>query len=55
MLSRKGQTANWSDPVGARGSDVLTQFLVESTVMSVFGGLLEVGLGPGAAKLRSSS
>ena len=31
--------------LGARGSDVLTQFLVESVVMSVVGGLLGVGLG----------
>jgi putative ABC transport system permease protein len=39
--------------IGARGSDVLTQFLVESTVMSVFGGLLGVGLGAGAATILS--
>jgi putative ABC transport system permease protein len=39
--------------IGARGSDVLTQFLVESTVMSVFGSLLGVGLRRGAAKLLS--
>ncbi len=31
--------------LGARGSDVLTQFLVESIVMSVLGGLMGVGLG----------
>jgi len=39
--------------IGARGSDVLTQFLVESTVMSIFGGLLGVAVGAGAAKLVS--
>jgi putative ABC transport system permease protein len=39
--------------IGARGSDVLTQFLVESTVMSVFGGLLGLAVGAGAAKLVS--
>jgi putative ABC transport system permease protein len=39
--------------IGARGSDVLTQFLVESTVMSLFGGLLGVALGAGAAKVLS--
>ena len=39
--------------IGARGSDVLTQFLVESIVMSVFGGLLGVAAGAGAAKLVS--
>ncbi len=31
--------------MGARGSDVLTQFLVESVVMSVLGGLIGLGLG----------
>jgi putative ABC transport system permease protein len=31
--------------VGARGSDVLTQFLVESVVLSVFGGLIGIVLG----------
>jgi putative ABC transport system permease protein len=39
--------------IGARGSDVLTQFLVESTVMSVFGGLVGLALGAGAARLVS--
>jgi putative ABC transport system permease protein len=39
--------------IGARGSDVLTQFLVESTVMSLFGGLLGVALGFLSAKLLS--
>jgi putative ABC transport system permease protein len=37
--------------IGARGSDVLTQFLVESVVMSAIGGLLGVGLGFGGARL----
>ena len=31
--------------VGARGSDVLTQFLVEAIVMSVVGGVIGVGVG----------
>ena len=35
--------------IGARGSDVLTQFLVESIVMSMIGGLIGVGLGFGSA------
>jgi putative ABC transport system permease protein len=39
--------------IGARGSDVLVQFLVESVVMSLFGGVLGVGLGFGAATLLS--
>ncbi len=31
--------------IGARGRDVLTQFLIESIVMSIFGGAIGVGLG----------
>jgi len=39
--------------IGARGSDVLTQFLVESVVMSVIGGALGLAAGVvGAAVLR---
>jgi putative ABC transport system permease protein len=39
--------------IGARGSDVLTQFLVESIVMSVIGGALGLGAGiAGAAVLH---
>ena len=37
--------------VGARGSDVLTQFLVESVVMSVLGGLVGLAVGVGGAAL----
>jgi putative ABC transport system permease protein len=37
--------------VGARGSDVLTQFLVESIVMSILGGLIGLGIGFGGARL----
>ncbi|MEJ2084696.1 MAG: ABC transporter permease [Acidobacteriota bacterium] len=37
--------------LGARGSDVLTQFLVESIVMSVAGGLMGVAVGFAAAAL----
>jgi putative ABC transport system permease protein len=37
--------------IGARGSDVLTQFLVESIVMSVLGGIVGLGLGVGGALL----
>ena len=38
--------------IGARGSDVLTQFLVESVVLSLFGGLIGIVLGfVGAAVL----
>ena len=39
--------------IGARGSDVLTQFLVESVVMSMLGGL--VGLARRRRRRRSSS
>ena len=37
--------------IGARGSDVLTQFLVESIVMSVLGGLIGLTVGVGGAML----
>jgi putative ABC transport system permease protein len=37
--------------VGARGSDVLTQFLVEAVVMSVMGGIIGLGVGFGGAAL----
>ncbi|MEO8381073.1 MAG: ABC transporter permease [Acidobacteriota bacterium] len=37
--------------IGARGSDVLTQFLVESIVMGIFGGLIGLAIGVGGSKL----
>src|SRR5512142_497647 len=37
--------------IGARGSDVLTQFLVESVVMSVLGGIVGLLVGYGGATL----
>ena len=37
--------------IGARGSDVLTQFLVESIVMSVLGGAVGLVVGIGGASL----
>ena len=37
--------------IGARGSDVLTQFLVESVVMSLVGGLIGLAAGFGGAAL----
>jgi putative ABC transport system permease protein len=37
--------------IGARGKDVLTQFLVESIVMSLLGGLIGLGLGVGGAAI----
>jgi putative ABC transport system permease protein len=39
--------------IGARGSDVLTQFLVESIVMSVLGGLVGLAAGFGGSALLS--
>ncbi|MCH8960496.1 MAG: ABC transporter permease [Bacteroidetes bacterium] len=40
--------------IGARGSDVLTQFLVESIVMSVLGGVIGLGVGFAGASLLGS-
>jgi putative ABC transport system permease protein len=37
--------------IGARGSDVLTQFLIESVVMSLLGGIIGLGFGYGGAAL----
>jgi putative ABC transport system permease protein len=37
--------------IGARGSDVLTQFLVESVVMSVLGGIVGLAVGYGGSML----
>ena len=37
--------------IGARGRDVLSQFLIESIVMSVFGGMIGVGLGFATAEI----
>ncbi len=39
--------------IGARSSDVLTQFLVESVVLSLFGGIIGILLGIGGAQLIS--
>jgi putative ABC transport system permease protein len=36
--------------IGARGSDVLLQFLVEAVVISVFGGMIGIGVGYGVAE-----
>ena len=40
--------------VGARGADILLQFLVESVVLSVGGGVVGIGLGTGIAKIVSA-
>ncbi len=40
--------------VGARGGDILLQFLVEAVVLSVGGGLIGIGLGEGIAKIVSA-
>jgi putative ABC transport system permease protein len=39
--------------LGARGSDVLVQFLVEAVVMSVFGGIIGIGVGVAGSWLLS--
>jgi putative ABC transport system permease protein len=40
--------------VGARGRDILLQFLVEALAISLCGGLLGVALGVGASQFLSS-
>ncbi|HOX37147.1 MAG TPA: ABC transporter permease [Candidatus Brocadiia bacterium] len=40
--------------IGARRKDILLQFLIESVVMSLAGGLIGIGLGVGICKLASS-
>jgi len=40
--------------VGARGWDILMQFLIEAVTLSVMGGLIGIGLGIGVSKLVSS-
>ena len=40
--------------IGARGSDVLTQFLIESIVISILGGAIGVAIGFGGASLLGS-
>jgi putative ABC transport system permease protein len=39
--------------IGTRGRDVLRQFLIESTVLSVIGGAIGILVGVGAAKLMT--
>jgi putative ABC transport system permease protein len=37
--------------VGARGRDILVQFLIEAVTLSAIGGLIGIGLGFGASKI----
>jgi putative ABC transport system permease protein len=39
--------------IGARGSDVLMQFLVEAVVLSLFGGSIGIALGSGSRGRRT--
>ncbi len=41
--------------VGARGNDILMQFLIEAVTLSVLGGLIGICLGVGGARLVSTS
>jgi len=41
--------------VGARGRDILLQFLIEAVTLSVAGGLIGIGLGVGGAKALSAN
>jgi putative ABC transport system permease protein len=41
--------------IGARGSDVLLQFLIEAVVISLFGGAIGIGLGYVASELLQST
>jgi putative ABC transport system permease protein len=41
--------------IGARSRDILFQFLIEATVLSLLGGLVGIGLGVGASHIISST
>jgi putative ABC transport system permease protein len=41
--------------VGARGRDILLQFLIEAVTLSVVGGLIGIGLGIGGARALSAN
>jgi putative ABC transport system permease protein len=41
--------------VGARGLDILVQFLIEAVTLSAIGGLIGIGLGIGASQIVASS
>jgi len=40
--------------VGGRGNDILRQFLIESILLSVFGGIIGISLGIGATQITAS-
>jgi putative ABC transport system permease protein len=51
MVTRRTREIGIRMAIGARGGDVLTQFLVESVVMCLLGGIVGLAAGAGGAAL----